>query len=270
MNDKIVNEEITDYPWALFNLGQEIYAVSSKYIKSIFILEDVITLLDTKDYIRGAVNLRGDIVGLVDSRKFYGMLSVKEETDEFLKMMEVRKQDHIAWLDELKHSVLENREFKLTTDPHACKFGKWYDTFETKDVVLEYLFKKIDQPHKRIHRLAKEVTELQADGKHEEALAFINKAKDRELKQMIDLFNALCVEYHDGRRELAIVMEDEDTGKQMGITVDRVLSIEEVSDEDDEVTEKMPIIGNDSLRLGKRSKDGAPVFLINEQYFLNL
>ena len=69
----MMSEEITDYPWALFNLGNEIYAVSSEYIKSIFILEEVITLLDAKDYVRGAVNLRGDIIGLVDTRKCYGM-----------------------------------------------------------------------------------------------------------------------------------------------------------------------------------------------------
>lgn len=265
-----MNNETTDYPWALFNLKNEIYAVSSKFIKSIFILEDVISLLDTKDYIRGAVNLRGDIIGLVDTRKFYNMPSVQEETKEFMKIMEERKQDHIFWLNELENSVLENREFKLTTDPHACGFGKWYDSFKTEDVMLEYLLKKFDQPHKKIHQVAKEVRTLEEAGKHKEALDFIEKAKKRELKLMINLFDSLCVEYREGRRELAIVMEDEESKKQMGITVDRVLSIEAILDEDDDLSKKMPDISSESLRLGKRSKNGEPIFLIDEQYFLEL
>ncbi len=265
-----MSEEITDYPWALFNLGNEIYAVSSKYIKSIFILEDVISLLDAKDYVRGAVNLRGDIIGLVDTRKFYGMDSVQEETKQFMGVMEERKQDHIKWLNELEDSVNDQRAFTLTTDPHACGFGKWYDSYKTEDVMIDYLLKKFDEPHKKIHQVAKEVKRLQDEDKYQEALDFIEKAKERELKVMVNLFDTLCVEYRDSRRELAIVMEDEDTGKQMGITVDRVLAIEGIRDEDDQVAEKMPMIANESLRLGKREKDGAPIFLIDEQHFLNL
>ena len=265
-----MNEEITDYPWALFNLGNEIYAVSSEYIKSIFILEEVITLLDTKDYVRGAVNLRGDIIGLVDTRKFYGMYSVQEETKQFMRIMEERKQDHIEWLNELENSVKEQKDFTLTTDPHACGFGIWYDSYKTNDMMIDYLLKRFDEPHKKIHKVAEEVRDLLAADQYDEAMAFIEKAKERELKQMVSLFDSLCVEYRDGRRELAIVMEDEKTGKQMGITVDRVLSIEGVCDEDDEVAKKIPSIANDSLRLGKRTKDGAPIFLSNEQHFLYL
>jgi purine-binding chemotaxis protein CheW len=47
-----------------------------------------------------------------------------DESLAFVAMLEQRKQDHKRWLDELAASVREARAFTLTTDPHACAFGR--------------------------------------------------------------------------------------------------------------------------------------------------
>ncbi|WKY47472.1 chemotaxis protein CheW [Eubacteriaceae bacterium ES3] len=263
-------EEKSEFPWALFNLGKEIFAVSSEYVKSIFIMENLIKMPDTAYYIKGAVNLRGEIIPVIDTRKFYGMSTIEEEVDELKVLLAQRKQDHINWVNELENSVHEKRKFTLTTDPHACAFGKWYDSYKTEDLILQQLLKKFDGPHKRIHQLAHEVERLQVQGEYNKALNLIEKARNRELSQMIKLFNSLCKEYTESRRELTIVLQNEATGKQMGMTVDKVIGVEMVLDETEELSDKMPSLQNESLKLGRREKDKAPLFMIDEEYIINL
>ena len=172
-----MSELETAYPWALFNLKQGVYGVSSQYIKSIFKIENLIKMPGMPDYMRGAVNMRGKIVPIIDTRKFYGFQSVAEEINGLTELLGQRKQDHINWIRELEDSVVENREFKLTTDPHACAFGKWYDHFETNDNTLEYLLRKFDAPHKRIHAVGVEVRKLVDQGDREKAFDVVRKAK---------------------------------------------------------------------------------------------
>lgn len=265
-----MNESKTEYPWALFNLEESVYGVSSEHIIAIFLLENIITMPDMPHYMRGVVNLRGKIVPIIDTRKFYGLPTVKEEIIGLKKIMEARKQDHINWLNELEQSVIEDRDFKLTTDPHACAFGKWYDSFETNDMVLNYLLKKFDTPHKQVHEVGIEVRKLVDQGKHEKAFDLINKAKQRELKKMIDLFNSFCNEYSDTKRELVIVLEDPKEDREIGLTVDKVIAVEPIQADNENTLDSVTHNSHESLSLGKRSKDESPVFVIDENYFLNI
>jgi chemotaxis signal transduction protein len=81
-------------------------------------VSEVASIPNMPDFVRGAINLRGRVMPLVDLRKRLGMVSASEETSEFIRLMMQREQDHKNWLAELEASVRERREFKLTTDPH--------------------------------------------------------------------------------------------------------------------------------------------------------
>lgn len=260
----------TVYPWALFNLEQGVYGVSSQYIKSIFKIENLIKMPGMPDYMRGAVNMRGKIVPIIDTRKFYGFQSVAEEIKGLTELLGQRKQDHINWIRELEDSVTENREFKLTTDPHACAFGKWYDHFETNDNTLEYLLRKFDAPHKRIHAVGVEVRKLVDQGDRDKAFDVVRKAKNSELIQMVKLFDSLVNDFAESKRELAIVLEDPKQNREIGLTVDRVIAIEPIFEDRENTLDSVTHKSHESLGLGKRSTDEAPVFIIDENYFLNL
>src|SRR5690349_21738071 len=113
-----------------------------------------VRLPDTAEWVRGVLEIRDQVVPLMDLRKRMGMQSSVEEIEEFCALMQQREQDHRDWLAELEASVRENRPFRLTTDPHQCKFGKWYDAYQPPNLTVEGLLKKFDAPHRAIHRLA--------------------------------------------------------------------------------------------------------------------
>jgi purine-binding chemotaxis protein CheW len=57
----------------IFKLGQEQFALESEYIQEIYSLKEVTTLPCTPVYVLGIINVRGQIVSIIDIKKFFGL-----------------------------------------------------------------------------------------------------------------------------------------------------------------------------------------------------
>ncbi|HEX6929675.1 MAG TPA: chemotaxis protein CheW [Gammaproteobacteria bacterium] len=57
----------------MFQLAYERYAVETRYVREVFRLEELTPLPCTPDFVLGIVNLRGEIVSVVDIKKFFGL-----------------------------------------------------------------------------------------------------------------------------------------------------------------------------------------------------
>ena len=56
-----------------FQLGRERYAAESRYVRDVFPLERLISLPCTPDFVPGIVDIRGEILSVVDLEKFLGL-----------------------------------------------------------------------------------------------------------------------------------------------------------------------------------------------------
>lgn len=141
--------------WLMFKLQEEFYAVDCRYVESIFeITQEIIPVARTDESILGLIELRGATLPIMDLRKRLHMPSVQEETAAFEEMLALRKQDHINWVEALRHSIHSGEEFKLATDPHRCKFGQWYDSYKPTSRVVKIHFDQIHAPHDKLHESA--------------------------------------------------------------------------------------------------------------------
>ena len=98
-------------------------------------------------------------------------MAVKNNLSEADKLRETQAQiaprivDHLKWAEGLAvGTMLFGREFKGQTDPAKCKFGEWYYAFKPPQEVEEK-FKKIDEPHKRLHATAPKILAALKEGK---------------------------------------------------------------------------------------------------------
>ena len=62
-----------DFPWVLFSVGDVVYAIFSKHVLSIEILNATTPLVDSPIYVRGITNFRGDMISLIDLRMLFGL-----------------------------------------------------------------------------------------------------------------------------------------------------------------------------------------------------
>jgi len=252
-----------DMPWVIFNLLDEQFAVSTRYVREMVAMPKVVTVPRTPDYIKGVINLRGKVIPVMDLRMRMGMESMSVEANNLIQLLNQREQDHKNWMKELESSVRESREFKLATDPHKCAFGKWYDNFKTDNNILASCLSKFDVPHKKIHSIAINVKEAEEKNNFDIAYEIINQTKKRELSEIVKLFSEARTLLKESIREIALVLEWED--KIMAVGVDSVKTVEKLSESNiEDLPGATSSLDNKSIAgIGKRSENNELIQLLD-------
>lgn len=205
------------------SLRDDLFALPVDDVQTMVMLPSVSTIPNMPPHVRGVFILRGAAVPVIDLRVRLGMPSLSLETEELVTMLSAREADHRNWLNELELSVKERRPFALTTDPHACAFGKWYDTFRTESLLLQGLLRKFDAPHRRIHAIAADVLTLEQAGDLNGAKKLLDKTRDGDLAEMLRLFELLRIQIRESLREIAVVLSSD--GRTFAVAVDAVETV---------------------------------------------
>lgn len=258
------------HPWVILKLEHELYGIATPYVQTMVAMPEVVSVPYQSSWTRGVINLRGNVMPVVDLRLRLGMSSYTTKIEGLMEMVRHREEDHLKWLAELECSVREKREFTLTTDPHKCKFGQWYDTYRPVTLTEKQLFKEFDAPHRRIHALAEKVQSLVTENKADQALALIEKTRDGDFATMRYLFEKFSNLMHDlARTEIALVLGG-DTHLRIALAVDAIESVEALADDSvEEIPEALQQEGKPYARhVAKRKKTGDVVFLLDAPRFL--
>ncbi|MCC9599166.1 chemotaxis protein CheW [Stieleria sp. JC731] len=224
-------------PLLICKVGGESYAIQVDCVLELLALQklNITPLPGMPSHVEGMINLRGQTLCVQNIRTMFGMTSLKNENDAIIEMLEERKRDHIFWLDQLDASVHQGTEFQLATDPHECKFGKWYDQlladpeemnrFARDQIALVDIMSRFNGPHQRIHAIAEKVTALVAKGDTEKANAIIEHAKANDLQELLELFSNACDLVQ--RFHIGVVVVVERDNKRAGLVVDSVCDVKE-------------------------------------------
>jgi len=252
----------TEMAWAIIQAKNQTFGVATRDLREMVIMPEVSEVPNTGEHVRGVINLRGRVLPLIDLRKRIGLASLAEENAAFVAMLEQREKDHHKWLDELEASVRERREFRLTTDPHKCAFGKWYDTYKPESTLVAMHLKKFAQPHKQIHAVAVEIAKLEAEGQIDQAHALIEETRTGTLARLVTLFGELRSLARESSREIALIVEDD--GKSFAISADSALSVEKLAAGSIEALEAGVGVTHGGVvqRFGKRIKTGEIILIL--------
>ncbi|MFH1061005.1 MAG: chemotaxis protein CheW [Pseudomonadota bacterium] len=264
----MLQEHSTENNWVIFRLHEQYFGVPVAQTQEMLVVPTVTPVPRAPGYVRGVINLRGRVMPLVDLRLRLNMTSSLAEIEELAKMLEQREEDHKNWLAELEASVREQRKFRLTTDHHACAFGKWYDGFQTDNLRLAGLLLKFDAPHQRIHAVGKEVEAMAGRKDFDAAYALIDRTRETVLAKMITLFNEARETIRKTHTEIAVVIEHQ--GRTLALTVDAVDSVEAL--DAGTLADMSGSYGDVALNLvsmvGRRREEGTMVLLLAlEQLF---
>lgn len=220
-----------DFPWIVFRLGTNQYAINSRRVSSITQLSGTVTSMpDTPAYMRGLLSLRGSTIPLFDLRLIFGKDTLLEEYQVFSDMLEHRKQDHLHWAKELRHSIENTCAFTLTTDPHQCEFGRWYDHYHDNRSSVNFQLKKIDKPHKRLHHaavLVQEAASLTDPAERDAKLhTIIEEMETKDIPEIVSLLDETTAALKSSIRELVLVLGEDDSS--IGYIVDEVVAVQKL------------------------------------------
>jgi chemotaxis signal transduction protein len=259
-----MNNIASEMPWLILELNRQQFAVPARDVRELVGRAEVNAIPGFAAYVRGVMNLRGNIIPVVDLRKRLGMVSSLDEVETFCALMQQREQDHVKWLAELESSLREDREFRLATDPHKCAFGQWYYSYTSDNTWITGLLRRFEQPHARIHATAAEALMMRAQGQVSNALALVKERRQNVLAQMIHLFHSLRDLIRDTQNEIVIVLET--SQRRFGIAVDGALALEKFSRDD---IEPLPVSTQAAVaQVARKGHDGRPILLLTPEALL--
>lgn len=212
--------------YLIVSVNSMMYAFRLEKVQEIIKLPEIQTYPEMSEFERGFIKLRDDIIRITDLRKKLKYRSFAEEEADFLFNIQNAREAHLEWIEQLEYSVRNNSEFKLTSDPHKCKFGMWYNNFKSNNSAISMFMQQFDLPHKRIHQLADRVKSLMKDNRIDDAIKLIDNTRDTDLKLLLELFDSTQKQLVESRREIAVIFHHSD--QLIGCTADSVLNILEI------------------------------------------
>lgn len=236
-------EESAELPWLIFTLNGNAYAVNSKYVDGIEMKSDNITPLpEAPDIYRGLVERRGEVYPLLDMRKTFHFLSIDEETSEFRRLMEQRKQDHLNWINSLERCAVSGEKFMLATDPHKCAFGMWYYKFISENHSAGFHIKKVEEPHRLLHEMASDVIAAAEQGDNDRVEKLLKRAREDYYPKIVSVLDEAEEAYRGTFRETVVVLSDGTS--MLGLLVDEVLAVDKIK----------PVVGSANMNLLLKSR----------------
>lgn len=251
-------------PWVVVKVAGRYYGVCSSYVREMVLKPHVNKIPDLPAHYLGVVNLRGQVIPVLSLRLFFGQQILGDEMGELLSK---RKQDHLNWLKELAACVKERRKFLLTTDPHACAFGKWYDNYEPDNRIIANKIRALDTPHQRIHAIGEMVVSLVNEGRFDEAEEAVERVRDTDLATMVRLLDDLAKAFYDDVREIVLVVEAD--GHLTGLTVDGVVSAEHLRETQEVFPSALAVDATNIFQgVARREKENDLVMMLDVEMLL--
>lgn len=218
-----------ELPWLVFKLHGLTYAVNSNFITSIGVLPEVTPMPEAPAYIRGIITLREEVIPMVDLRMLFNLPGREKELENFQNMLSGHYKEHVDWARTLKECVKNKQSFSLSTNPHKCSFGRWYDSFESDNTDVAFALKKMESPHKNLHEAAAEIQKLLdhgEDGDGKKIQSILGQIDKFYLPQISDSMDQAAAAMRDHRTMMIILQID---NVNIGVIVDEVCCVEQVT-----------------------------------------
>jgi len=119
----IEDEDTQKDKFLTFRIGNEDYAIDIKYINEIISIQKITSVPNIKKYIKGIINLRGNIIPVIDVRlRFH--IDEKEYTDKTCIVVTSINNVHVGLIVDEVSEVLSIPEDKISPPPQTNKGAK--------------------------------------------------------------------------------------------------------------------------------------------------
>lgn len=110
-----------------FRLGEERFALSVRHVINILEMCRITVVPQMPDFVKGAINLRGEVLPVIDSRLKFGMSEIEITKNTCILVLEVEVDDQPAKLGILVDAVDEVLELDESDIKNSPTIGKQYN-----------------------------------------------------------------------------------------------------------------------------------------------
>ena len=104
--------------WVTFRLGEETYGVNVMQVQEVLRITEIAPVPGSPDYVVGIINLRGNVVTVIDTRKRFGLYP--KDSDDSSRIVIIEADDQvIGILVDSVAEVVELRASEIESAPHV-------------------------------------------------------------------------------------------------------------------------------------------------------
>jgi len=104
--------------WVTFRLGGEKYGINVMQVQEVLRVAEIAPVPGAPSYVLGIINLRGNVVTVIDTRNRFGLMS--KETDDNSRIVIIETESHIIGiLVDSVAEVVELRSSDIETAPNV-------------------------------------------------------------------------------------------------------------------------------------------------------
>jgi purine-binding chemotaxis protein CheW len=126
MDDKEKIEAQVFNSYLTFMLGNEHFAVDVIKVEEILEVPKITNVPRSPDYLRGVINLRGNVLPVIDTRVKFNMSETKLELDTCIVVLELEIEGELITLGALVDAVTEVIELQLNDIKPSPSIGSSY------------------------------------------------------------------------------------------------------------------------------------------------
>lgn len=134
--------------YIVFTVGTNYYALNVANVERIIQMPHMTNIPNAHPFIDGMMSYEKRVTKVVNFRKMTAMSAHEQEIAELFQRV---AHDHQTWVDTFMAAMENNQAFALTTDPHACRLGKWLDNYSTHDQDVLAILKVLRPTHAKLH-----------------------------------------------------------------------------------------------------------------------
>ncbi len=105
--------------WVTFSLGDEKYGINVMQVQEVLRITEIAPVPGAPPYVLGIINLRGNVVTVIDTRNRFGLMS--KDTDDSSRIVIIETENHIIGI--LVDSVAEVVELSVSEIETAPNVG---------------------------------------------------------------------------------------------------------------------------------------------------
>jgi purine-binding chemotaxis protein CheW len=126
MSSVVENNIVTQY--LTFKLDNEVFAVDVAKVREILDYTHATKVPGTPDFMRGVINVRGNVVPVADMRLKFGLSRTEKTVDTCIVILEMASEDDLTVLGALVDSVQEVFELEASLIDPPPKIGTGWRT----------------------------------------------------------------------------------------------------------------------------------------------
>lgn len=113
MTEVVQNKRNMDTRWVTFKLENETFGINVMQVQEVLRVSDIAPVPGAPDYVLGIINLRGNVVTVIDTRKRFGLMPKEIDDLSRIVIIEAEEQvvgilvDSVAEVTEIRNSEIE-------------------------------------------------------------------------------------------------------------------------------------------------------------------